>query len=133
MPCIFCTFIQQNQQLIYQDDLVAAFNDHKPSAQVHILVIPKAHISDIGQLTFNDISLVEHMTEVCNSLLQERGCNWITMFHHQCCISVRHLHLHGMILPFKGMLSKILFSKCVTCTPSQVIAKLYSKSTILPV
>ena len=47
MGCIFCDIIQKKvpAKVIYEDDHALAFEDIRPQAPVHTLVIPKKHIS----------------------------------------------------------------------------------------
>ena len=44
--CVFCQIIRGKQpaNIVYQDDLVTAFEDIHPIAPVHILIIPNKHI-----------------------------------------------------------------------------------------
>jgi histidine triad (HIT) family protein len=47
--CIFCKIINKEipSSIIYEDEEVLAFKDINPQAPVHILVIPKKHISSV--------------------------------------------------------------------------------------
>jgi histidine triad (HIT) family protein len=47
--CIFCKIIGRKipVQLEYEDNAVVAFCDKNPQAPVHILVVPKTHISKV--------------------------------------------------------------------------------------
>lgn len=46
--CIFCKIISGEipKEFAYEDESVVAFDDINPVAKVHLLVIPKEHISD---------------------------------------------------------------------------------------
>ena len=50
--CIFCKIVNKEipAQIIYEDELIIAFNDISPVAPVHILVIPKKHIPNLLKL-----------------------------------------------------------------------------------
>lgn len=49
--CIFCEIAAGRKgELIWQNDVAAAFNDIHPKAPVHILVIPKKHIKNLDSL-----------------------------------------------------------------------------------
>ena len=50
--CLFCKIIRGeiDSKIIFENQSVLAFNDINPQAPIHILVIPKVHIS-----TLNDI------------------------------------------------------------------------------
>ena len=47
--CLFCKFASHEipTTVVYEDELVFAFDDINPQAPVHTLVIPKAHYLDI--------------------------------------------------------------------------------------
>lgn len=58
--CIFCKIINKEipADIVYEDDEVLAFRDINPQAPVHILVIPKKHISSIIEIENDDEALV---------------------------------------------------------------------------
>ena len=47
--CLFCRIIKGEipSRIVYEDSAILAFEDIKPQAPVHILVIPKRHIEKI--------------------------------------------------------------------------------------
>ena len=51
--CIFCKIINREVpgDIVYEDDEIIAFRDIHPCAPVHILVIPKKHISSLIDIT----------------------------------------------------------------------------------
>ena len=53
MDCLFCKIISGEipSSKVYEDDMVYAFKDINPMAPVHILIVPKQHLSSM-----NDIS-----------------------------------------------------------------------------
>lgn len=58
--CIFCKIINKDipADIVYEDDEILAFRDINPQAPVHILVIPKKHISSIIEIENGDEALV---------------------------------------------------------------------------
>jgi len=50
--CIFCRIIKGEipSSKVYEDENVVAFKDINPAAPVHVLVVPKQHISPSGRL-----------------------------------------------------------------------------------
>ena len=48
--CIFCMIANGEipSKIVYENDLVVAFDDLHPQAPVHTLVVPKAHYQDIA-------------------------------------------------------------------------------------
>ena len=58
--CIFCKIIQGEipSNKVYEDDEILAFHDINPAAPIHILVIPKKHISMLTDLKEEDERLI---------------------------------------------------------------------------
>ena len=50
--CIFCKIANKEipSSVVYEDELVLAFNDINPVAPVHILVVPKKHIASANDI-----------------------------------------------------------------------------------
>ena len=72
--CIFCKIAGgQIGALVYEDDQVAAFNDLKPQAPVHVLIVPKKHIEKIADIRDDDAHLIGHILVVANKIAEERG------------------------------------------------------------
>ena len=51
--CIFCKIVAKQipASVVYEDDDVLAFKDINPAAPVHLLVIPKQHVSTLSDTT----------------------------------------------------------------------------------
>ena len=100
MACLFCKIAGgEGTKLIYEDDQVAAFHDIDPKAPVHILVIPRRHISTINDSTSNDETLLGHMMFVATQLakannIAENGYRLILNCNRGGGQVVFHIHLH---------------------------------------
>ncbi|WMJ21981.1 histidine triad nucleotide-binding protein [Paludicola sp. MB14-C6] len=100
MDCIFCKIangeIPSNK--VYEDETVLAFHDITPQAPVHVLVIPKQHISSMADITAENSAVVAHISEVIASLAKElgleNGFRVITNSGEDGAQSVKHLHFH---------------------------------------
>lgn len=99
--CIFCKIAAGEipSKKAYEDESVYAFYDIAPQAPVHILVIPKTHISSAQALTREDDALLGHMFEVARRIAEENGLDktgyrLITNVGADAGQSVPHLHLH---------------------------------------
>ncbi|ONI06583.1 hypothetical protein PRUPE_5G068700 [Prunus persica] len=72
--CIFCQIASKSTSttLLHTDDKVVAFQDIRPAAVRHYLVIPVDHIPTVKDLQRKpeDYSLVNHMLEVGKMLVQ---------------------------------------------------------------
>ena len=51
--CLFCKIASKQipSKMVFEDDDLFAFHDINPGAPTHILVIPKAHISSMNDVT----------------------------------------------------------------------------------
>ncbi len=50
--CIFCRIAAKEipSKIVYEDDLIIAFDDIRPQAPVHTLIIPKSHFSSLNDV-----------------------------------------------------------------------------------
>lgn len=101
MGCIFCDIVQKKipAKIVYEDDQALAFEDIRPQAPVHTLIIPKKHISTNLELEENDNNLIGHLFQVANKLAQEkriaeRGFRLVMNCNPESGQTVFHIHLH---------------------------------------
>ena len=54
--CLFCKIIKGEipSSKVYEDDEILAFNDINPAAPIHILFIPKKHITSLAYMEKED-------------------------------------------------------------------------------
>lgn len=101
MDCLFCKIIQKEikAQVVYEDEHVLAFNDINPQAPIHILIIPKKHISTINEVEIEDTALVGHIIQTAKHLAKEQGIEqsgYRLIFNVNSAggQEVYHIHLH---------------------------------------
>ena len=100
--CIFCRIAagQIPAKKVYEDDEMLAFHDIHPWAPVHILLIPKAHIVSMVDVTDEDAPLLGRMMALSARLMRELGVT--NGFRHVINTGrdghqeVKHLHIHVM-------------------------------------
>ena len=98
--CIFCKIGKEEipAKAIYEDDDVIAFNDIKPKATVHFLIIPKAHITSLADATPADTPLLGKMLALVPVLAKKAGCEngFRTVINtgRDGGQEVPHLHIH---------------------------------------
>ena len=84
--------------IVYEDDLVLAFNDIHPPAPTHVLVIPKKPIPRIAEADPEDHQVLGHLLlkarEVAAELNLENGYRLVINNGPDGGESVPHLHLH---------------------------------------
>jgi len=99
--CIFCKIADGRipATLIYENDLVLAFDDIHPMAPVHVIVIPKVHIPtllDLGgnkQDTLN--ALVSAVQEVARIKgIDRKGFRMVVNCNDEGGQVIYHLHAH---------------------------------------
>ena len=61
--CLFCKIVAGiiPSTKVYEDEQVLAFRDIAPQAPTHILVIPKAHIGSVAEVTPANSNVVAHI------------------------------------------------------------------------
>ena len=100
MDCIFCKIANGEipSKKVYEDDRVCAFYDLDPQAPVHVLIIPKKHISSIMELDEENADVVSHVFLVAKKLAGELGLEKGFRIVSNCGEdggqSVLHLHFH---------------------------------------
>jgi histidine triad (HIT) family protein len=101
MKCIFCQIAAKQipAKIIYEDDIVMAFDDINPQAPIHKLIIPHTHIACINDLTEENKFIVGHMNLVAKELAQQlkiadSGYRLIMNCNQNGGQEVFHIHLH---------------------------------------
>ncbi|TPX31653.1 hypothetical protein SmJEL517_g05076 [Synchytrium microbalum] len=99
--CTFCNIIERKipAEIVFENDELMAFRDISPSAQQHLLIVPKTHIGNISHLGCKDAPLLERMEHVGEQLLSRFEQKRFG-FHSPPFYTVDHLHLHALGLPF---------------------------------
>ncbi len=99
--CIFCKIARGEipARLAYEDDQVVAFHDVNPVAPVHVLIIPREHISGVLAVTEQNVSVVARVWEIIPKLANELsvadpGFRVVVNSGEGAGQSVPHLHFH---------------------------------------
>lgn len=73
--CLFCRIVAGSipAQKVYEDDLVLAFKDIHPARPVHILVIPKKHITSLASVSPEDAEVLGRMLVKANEIAIAQG------------------------------------------------------------
>lgn len=100
MDCVFCKIASGEipSKKAYEDESVLAFYDLDPQAPVHILIIPKHHITSVAEITPENSAIVAHIFEVAAKLAKENnlteGFRVVANTGKDGGQSVPHLHFH---------------------------------------
>ena len=99
--CLFCKIFAREipAKEVFRDEDIVAFEDIRPVAPTHVLVIPKEHIPSIHDLTRDQGPMLARMMEVANRIADERkvdrdGYRLVFNKGPQAGQSVYHVHLH---------------------------------------
>ena len=73
--CLFCKIIKGEvpSEKVYEDEEILAFKDIQPAAPIHILVIPKKHITSLAYMKDGDEQIVGKIYKVINKIAEEQG------------------------------------------------------------
>ncbi len=100
MDCLFCSIIrgEAKSKKVYEDDRALAFEDIRPQAPTHVLIVPKRHIIDLKNAKPEDAEDIGYLHIVAAKIARERGIEdgYRTVFNvgPRAGQSVFHLHLH---------------------------------------
>jgi histidine triad (HIT) family protein len=99
--CVFCHIVQGQvfSRKVMENEQVYAFYDANPQAPVHILIVPKEHISTVNDLQPEHSSLVGEMFLIAQEIAREheidqRGYRLVMNCNREAGQSVYHIHLH---------------------------------------
>lgn len=106
--CLFCKIVAGEipASKVYEDEQVVVFKDINPKADVHLLMIPRQHISSLVELNPEHDTLIAYMMRLLPQLAHsqglEQGFRTIINTGKGGGQEVFHLHLHllgGSSLP----------------------------------
>ena len=106
--CIFCKIVNGDipSKKIYEDEDVIAFNDIRPIAPVHFLILPKLHIESLASCDVSHEKLLGKMLLLAPNLAMKHGLKGFrTMINtgREGGQEVFHVHIHvfggGATLP----------------------------------
>ncbi len=98
--CLFCKIVAGKIPCnnVYEDDKVIAFTDINPQAPVHILIIPKKHITSVADTSEREMDIYARIMSVGKRLAEEFGLKGgyrlVTNIGKDGGQAVDHLHFH---------------------------------------
>ena len=113
--CIFCKIVRGEIpcKKVYEDELILAFHDIAPQRDVHILVIPKSHITSLATASMVDETVLGRILaksgEIAAAHGSTDGFRLIINTGRVGMQEVPHLHAHivGGSEPVGPMLKKL--------------------------
>lgn len=101
MNCIFCRISKKEMpaDIIYENERIISFRDIKPLAPLHLLIVPKKHISSIDHLESQDKELIGELFLAAKKIARDQG---VAKSGYKLVFNVgegggqiiNHLHLH---------------------------------------
>lgn len=101
--CIFCKIVRGEipSAKVYEDQDILAFNDIHPVAPVHVLIVPKKHVSDIMTLSEHEqrAQIMESVIRAVPAVAKAAGVaatgfRLINNCGEEGGQTVMHLHFH---------------------------------------
>jgi len=110
IDCVFCKIANKKipANIVYEDDKVIAFKDVEPKFPIHLLIVPKKHVSSVNHLESGDKELIGDLVLIAQKIAKEQnvsGSGYRLSFNvgKDAGQTIYHLHLHlmgGEKLPF---------------------------------
>ena len=98
--CLFCKIIAGEipSAKVFENDDMVIIKDVNPQAKVHLLLLPKTHYANIGEMALSDADLLARclkvLAEHINDFGLTNGYRLITNKGMDGCQSVNHIHIH---------------------------------------
>lgn len=99
--CLFCRISAKKipANIIYEDIEAVAFEDINPQAPVHVLIIPKKHISTALEINPEDNALIGHLFQIAAKIAKTKGIDrqgfrLVMNTNADAGQAVFHIHLH---------------------------------------
>jgi histidine triad (HIT) family protein len=101
MSCLFCEIVAGRipSRKAFEDEGVVAFHDINPQGPVHVLIVPRKHITSLNDLSAEDDAVVGALVRRGRDLaaqagLAERGYRLVFNCGDDAGYSVYHIHVH---------------------------------------
>jgi histidine triad (HIT) family protein len=98
--CLFCRIVEGAipADKVYEDEQAVVFKDINPKAEVHLLVVPRAHIASLNDVGDAEAHTLTHLLRLLPRLAQqqglEEGFRTIINTGKGAGQEVFHLHIH---------------------------------------
>jgi len=85
--------------IVFENDDVLAFNDVNPQAPVHVLIIPKKHISTVNDMDAGDEVIMGKLFSVAQMIAAQQGVaddgyRLVVNCNEKAGQTVFHIHMH---------------------------------------
>ena len=97
--CLFCSIVAGDipSDVVAETDTAFAFRDVNPQAPLHVLVVPRTHVANAGELADREPETVAELVRVARQVATDAGHDSYRLVLNtgeQAGQSVFHAHLH---------------------------------------
>ena len=99
--CLFCKIVRRESpaKYVFEDESSLAFEDIRPRAPTHLLIIPRKHIESLDTLAPEAEPVIGHLHAVAAALARQRGLDHsgyrvVINTGRNAGQSVFHVHMH---------------------------------------
>lgn len=97
--CLFCKIAAKEipSEIVFENEELVAFNDISPQAPVHILIIPKVHISTPAEINETNSAVAGKMIAAAAEIAGRKGLDGYRLVfncNESAGQSVFHIHAH---------------------------------------
>jgi len=73
--CLFCKIVagQIPARIVYEDERILAFDDIRPQAPTHTLIIPKAHYPSLNEVPAEAADVLAHILFKARDIAASKG------------------------------------------------------------
>lgn len=92
--CVFCNIVKgkMNTKFEKETDNLVVFNDINPQASIHLLIIPKKHVRDLGEL---EDGVWKEIKDIVVIMAREKSAKGFRLIHNSGeAASISHLQIH---------------------------------------
>ena len=98
MNCIFCKVVTKElaSTIVFEDELTAAFLDHRPLFHGHCLLVPKQHYETLSDLPAELIKPLFENAQLLSGAVEAamKAQGTFVAMNNRVSQSVPHLHIH---------------------------------------
>ncbi|GAA3235053.1 histidine triad nucleotide-binding protein [Actinocorallia longicatena] len=107
MDCLFCKISSGDipAKIVREGEHTVAFRDINPQAPVHVLVIPRTHYADLGELSADPVVLAAVAAEAAEVAKAEGvdGTGYRVVFNTGSNAGQTVFHVHAHVLGGRGL------------------------------
>ena len=92
--CVFCNIVKgkMNTKFEKETENLVVFSDINPQAAIHLLIVPKKHVTDLGAL---DEKVWKEVKDIAVIVARDRSAKGFRLIHNSGdAATIPHLQIH---------------------------------------